>query len=379
MQIQLKETPEQIELIKAMGSKNLTVAREAMEAVAGYLTPVIKEVLLTAGSASRIFRDVPFGEDDDMSIPLDLFYNEGAGYVTIWSQHVAGGLPTSQVEGVKEIKFGTYTLNSAISWNKKYARKHRLDVISKSIERMVNAMLIKQELNAWAVVLRALAEASTTTINGGALKHVIGASAASNVFTVGDLNALIVRIKRINESYSGNTPVQPYSNGITDLFVSPEIKAQIRAFAFNPITTATAVSSPITSVTSLPENVRQEVWNSAGMQSIFGINISELTEFGDGQKYNTLFGSFTAGQSVPGPTGLNWTTATDQILVGVDNTRGTLLRPVKRDGDTNNTLTVNVDDQFAAFGARVEKQGYYMGIEEGRIVTDSRALAGLVI
>ena len=77
MQIQLKNTPDQIELIKAMGSKNPTTAREATEAVAAFLGPVIHEVLMTAGTVSRIYRDIAYDEDSDPSIPLDLFYNEG--------------------------------------------------------------------------------------------------------------------------------------------------------------------------------------------------------------------------------------------------------------------------------------------------------------
>ncbi len=382
MQIKLKETPEQIELIKAMGSKNPSVSREAMEATAAFLTPLIKEVLLTAGTASRIYTDVAFDEDSDPSIPLDLFYNEAAGYVTVWSQHVAGGLPTSQVEGVKEMKFGTYRLDSAVSWNKKYARKSRLDIIAKSIERMINELVIKQERNAWAVVLKALAEASTTTLYGGALKHVVG-SGTANVFTVGDLNTLIVRIKRINESFSGNTPVQPYTNGITDMFVSPEIKAMIRAFAYQPLggastapsTTATAINT----VLALPDAVRQQVWDASGMQSIFGVNLIELNELGVSQKYNTLFNNFAAGQSVPaGGGGGSFSGSADEILIGVDNTRGAILRPVER-SEGGGTLNIEVDGQWDGHGSRVEKQGYYMWTQEGRIVLDSRVLAGIVV
>ena len=37
MEIKLKNTPEQVELIKAMGSKSPTVAREATEAVAAFI------------------------------------------------------------------------------------------------------------------------------------------------------------------------------------------------------------------------------------------------------------------------------------------------------------------------------------------------------
>ena len=378
MEIKLKNTPEQVELIKAMGSKNPTVAREATEAVAAFLGPVIKEVLLTAGTASRIYRDIEFDEDSDPSIPLDLFYNEGTGYVTVWSQNMAGGLPTSQVEGVKELKFGTYRLDSAVSFNKKYARKHRLDVVSKSIEKMVQEVLIKQERNAWAVILKALAEASTKTVNtvpgasANPVKHIVK-SATENEFVLKDLNELIVRIKRINESFSGNTPVQPYSNGITDLYVSPEIKAKIRAFAFNPVDTSAANTAQ-----NLPDDLRMQIWNAGGMQSIFGINIVELVELGDGQKYNTLFNSFTTSQSVPGHNSGAWQ-STDQILVGIDNTRGVFLRPVARQAESGGTFQVLPDGQFDMYGSRVEKVGFYGFLEEGRLCLDARAVAGVVV
>lgn len=379
MEIKLRNTPEQVELIKAIGSRNPAVAREATEAVAAFLSPVIKEVLQTAGTAARIYKDIEFDEDSDPSIPLDLFYNEGTGYVTVWSQNMAGGMPTSQVEGIKELKFGTYRLDSAVSFNKKYARKCRLDVISKTLEKMVQEVLIKQERNAWAVILKALAEASTTTVNGGTLKHTVAAGAA-NVFALNDLNNLLTRIKRINESFSGNTAVQPYSNGITDLYVSPEIKAQIRAFAYNPInTTASAASgAEVKRDQYLTDNLRNEIFSNAGMQSIYGVNLIELIELGNGQKYNTLFGSFTAGQSITSPTG-SWATGADEILVGVDNTRGVFLRPVARQAESGGTFTVLPDGQFDMYGSRVEKTGFYGFLEEGRICLDARAVVGIVV
>lgn len=379
MEIKLKNTPEQIELIKAMGSKSPTVAREATEAVAAFLGPVIREVLMTAGTVSRIYRDVAFDEDSDPSIPLDLFYNEFAGYVTVWSQNMAGGMPTSQVEGVKELKFGTYRLDSAVSFNKKYARKSRLDVISKAIERMVNEVLIKQERNGWAVVLKALAEATTRNIAAGQLTHVLG---GNTTFLLDDLNKLITRIKRINESYSGNTPTQPYSNGITDLYISPEIKQAIRAFSYNPINTATTTATTaIGGIRDqyLTENLRDEIWRSAGMQSIYGVNLIELIEFGVGQKYNVLFDTFAqavgaAMTSAP----VSWTAA-KQICVGIDNTRGVFLRPVARQAESGGTFSVLPDGQFDMYGSRVEKVGFYGFLEEGRLCLDARAVAGIVI
>ena len=378
MKLKLKETPEQIELIKALGSKNATTSREAAEAFAAFLGPVIQKVIQTAGTASYIYSDAPFSEDDSPSYPLDLYYNEKDGYVTVWSQHLAGGLPTSQVEGVAEMKIATYRLDAAVSWLKRYARRSRLDIVSKAIERMATEILIKQERNAWAVVLRALAEASTTTKHGGALKHLV-ASSTNNQFVLGDLSTLMVRLKRINESFSGHTPVAPWSSGLTDLYVSPEVKAQIRAFAWNPMNSTGVDTSGATSRNqSLPDSVREEIYNNAGMQSMFGVNIHEMVEFGAGQKYNTLFHSFTAGHSVPGHTSGAWASG-DEVLVGLDNSRGSFIRPVAKESESGGTFTALPDEQFNAYGSRVEKVGFYGFLEEGRICIDSRAVAGIVI
>lgn len=380
MEIKLKNTPEQVELIKAMGSKNATVAREATEAVAAFLGPVVREVLLTAGTVSRIYKDVSYDEDSDPSIPLDLFYNEGTGYISIWSQHQAGGMPTSQVEGVKELKFGSYRLDTAVSFNKKYARRSRLDVISKAIERMTNEMLIKQERNGWAVILKALAEASTTATNGTVYRHAfptVQTGSGTGTLLLADLNAALTRIKRINESFSGNTPVQPYSNGITDLYVSPEIKQAIRAFAYNPINTATTTeTTAITGIRGqhLTDNLRDEIWRNAGMQSIFGINIVEMVEFGLGQKYNALFQTFA---TAAGLTAMVSNVAT-QVMVGVDNTRGVFLRPIMRQSESGGEFVVLPDGQFDMYGSRVEKVGFYGFLEESRLCLDARALVGLI-
>jgi hypothetical protein len=386
MKLKLKETPEQIELIKAMGSKNATASREASEAFAAFLGPVIQEVIQTAGTANFIYQDAPFNEDDNPSYPLDLYYNENDGYITVWSQHLAGGLPTSQVEGVAEMKIATYRLDSAVSWLKRYARRSRLDVVSKAIERMATEVLIKQERNAWAVILRALAEASTNVMSSGsavATKHMV-ASATENQFVLGDMSTLMTRLKRINESFSGHTPVAPWSNGLTDLYVSPEVKGQIRAFAWNPLNTSGADNTSAQARNqTLPDNVREEIYRGGGMQSIFGVNIHEMVELGVGRKYNTLFDSFTSGNSVPGHDSNVWDDtsggSTDEIIIGLDNSRGSFIRPVAREHESGGTFTALPDEQFNAYGSRVEKVGFYGFLEEGRICIDSRAIAGIVI
>ena len=357
MKLKLKNTPEQVELIKAMGSRDANVAREASQAFAAFIGPVVSKVLMQAGTASAVYSDLPYDEDDNPSIPLDLWVGEGEGYTTVWSQNVAGGLPTSNVEGFSELKVATYRLDSAVSMLKRYVRRGRLDVVSKAVERMTNEVLVKQERNAWAVVLRALAEAQSNgadhleRITGGAL-------------TLGGLNNLMTLVKRINTSYAGGTTDSSY--GLTDLFVSPEIKGDIRAFAYNQVTNSS---------TDLPAGVREEIFRNAGAQEIYGIAIHEMVEFGVGKKYNTLFNSFYGGTNAGSPD-FDQGNSGDEILVGLDLTKDAFVRPVARNSETGGTFTALPDDQFVT---RADKVGFYGSLEEGRVCLDGRAVAGLIV
>jgi len=360
MKLKLKNTPEQVELIKAMASRDGNVAREATEAFAAFIGPVVSKVLMQAGTASAVYTDLPYNEDDSPSIPLDLWFDQGGeGYTTVWSQNVAGGLPSSVVEGFSELKVSTYRLDSAVSFLKRYARRGRLDVVSKAVERMTNEVLVKQERNAWAVVLKALAEANT---NGA--DHLVELSGTSGKFTLGGLNQLLTLVKRINTSYAGGSTVDTY--GMTDLFISPEVKEDIRSFAYNQVTNSN---------TDLPAGVREEIYRGGGQQEIYGIALHELVELGQGKKYNTLFDVLLAagGNSAisfdPASTG-------DEILVGADLSKDAFVRPVAQNSETSSTFTALPDDQFVS---RSEKIGFYGSLEEGRVCLDARAIAGIIL
>ena len=398
MRLKLKNTPEQVELIKAMGSKNSIVAREASEAFAAFLGPVIQKVLQQAATAGAIYTDAPFNQDEGASYPLDLYYNENnQGYVSVWSQNVAGGLPTSQdVSAIQELKIATYRLDSAVSITKKYARQARLDVVSKLIERMSQEVLLKQERNAWAVALKALATATTSSVTDASVgitglapgSHIVP-SVKSNEFKLADLNKLMTVNKRINSSWADGTPDAAYSAGITDMYVSPEIKEQIRAFAYQPMNTRAGVQAGTDSAgyadssVALPDNIRTDIFNAAGMQEIYGVNIVELNEFGLGQKYNDLFHTFVGTSTAVGPTAAaahaaaNLTgTDDEEVLVGVDNSKGAFVRAIAQDADTGDTFTTAPDDQFTQ---RNERIGFYGSLEEGRVCIDARAIVGLVV
>ncbi|NBV99780.1 MAG: hypothetical protein EBR67_09805 [Proteobacteria bacterium] len=359
MKLKLKESAEQVELIKAMGSRDANVAREASEAFAAFIGPVIEKVLMEAGTASMVYTDLPFDEDDSPSIPLDLWNSEKEGYVNVWSQNVAGGLPTSTVEGFAEMKVSTYRLDSAVSFLKRYARRGRLDVVSKALERMSNEVLVKQERNAWAVVLKALASANNIVTTGNTANAT--SSTPRKSLELSHLNDLLTLIKRINTSYAGGTTNSTY--GVTDLFVSPEVKGDIRGFSYS----ALGGSSAGKGATDLPQGVREEIFRGAGAQEVFGITLHELVELGRGAKYNQLFDGLGAS---------NFDAATDEVLVALDLSKDAFVRPVARQSETGGTFTALPDDQFVT---RSEKIGFYGSLEEGRVALDGRAVGGIIL
>ena len=382
MKLKLKNTPEQVELIRAIGSKNQLESREAQEAFAAFLGPVIQKVISQAGTAGVFYSDSEYDDDDSPSYPLDLYYNEKAGYVTVWSQHMAGGLPSSEVSGVSELKIATYRLDAAVSFNKRYARRSRLDIISKAVERMAQEVLVKQERNAWAVVLKALAEGSTTLNIGTVLKHAFssGAASGSHSFDLDLLNKLMTRMKRISESFAGGTPDPGQAFGVTDLYTSPETMEKIRSMSYQHVSrgsdTATVTRSQMNNVT---DNVRDDIWRSAGMANIWGVVLHELIELGVGHKYNTLFDEMAGATTYTDSAGNNALTfaATDEVLVGIDASKGAFIRAVARNADTGSTFQALPDDQWNL--NRLDKAGFYGALDEGRVCIDSRAIAGLIL
>ena len=235
MKITLKRTPEQVELVKAMASRNRNVAYEAQVALAEFIGPVLAEVLNNAPTVSNLFQSLQFDADDNPSIPLDLYYNiADEDYVRVWSQNHAGGLPSNQVlPTASELKLSTYSLDSAVDFDRRYAAKSRLDVVGKTFARVAQEILLKQERTSASLLMTALAGATITTSPLGSDVQVFR-SAVDDTFLMDDVNNLFTLAKRINSSWIGGTPTER-TKGITDLICSPEVVGSIRAMAYNPV------------------------------------------------------------------------------------------------------------------------------------------------
>ena len=380
MKITIKRTEDQLALVRAMGSNNREEAYEAQAAVADLLGPVVSEVINNAPTVGNLYTSLSYGEDDNPSLPLDLFHDiTDEDYIQVYSQQVAGGLPYSQVfPAHNELKFSTYTLDSALAFDRKYVRKARLDVVSKTFTRMAQEVLLKQTKTAFNVLATALVKGQGTSATAGS--QIIG-STTENRFVLDDFNRLITKSKRINSSFNGGTPVGGVKSGITDLLVSPEMVEQLRSMAYNPINTIDADGSGAgaTDGNVAPDVLRQELFSAAGLPSFYGINIMEINQMGINQTFNKLFAAVVTAEGATvvggGNTG-TFSQAADEIVIGIDRSKDALIRPVVVGEGSPSELQVLVDDQFSV---RQNKIGYYGKVEEGRICIDDRALIGLAV
>lgn len=379
MNITLKRTEEQVELVKAMASKNRDTAYEAQAALAAFLAPVLAEVINNAPTISNLFKTLSFSPDDNPSIPLDLYSDiVDEDYVQVYSQSVPGGLPTSTVQpSFSEMKVTTYRLDSAVSFDRKFASKSRMDVVGKTFARVAQEILLKQERTSANLIMGALAKAST---NGN--KHIIDCGVDGRVL-LDDFNRMLTLAKRIHTSWSGGSPTAR-RGGVTDLIVSPEVVQELRTIAYNPINTkgsgttqtqtvdtsgSTAditTVNPAAGVIPATDEMRNAIYNNAGIPEFYGVNIMEINEMGVGQKFNKVFDAVSTDLT---------DSSDEELMLGLDRSMDSLMKVVALDAESGTEMSLLADDQYSV---RQQKIGYYGSLEEGRVCLDDRALFGMI-
>jgi hypothetical protein len=279
---------------------------------------------------------------------------------------MAGGLATNHVSGTEDFRFTTESIDSAVSCLKKYAQNARLDVVSAMINKMIQEMLLKSEYLNFSTLLIALANSRTGP--GGLAQVYTGATAGE--FKLADLNTLWTKVSRLRNSWAGGTPTSKVGRGLTHLLISPEVMGDIRAFSYNPQNTSAVPNTDESTALGLPDSIREEVFRSAGIPSLFGVELIVLNELGVGQPYNYLFDDLYT----PAGSDATFNSATQEIAIGVDASTNAFLK-ITEVGDSGAT-EVFPDDQWVR---RSEKIGFYASRTEGRIVTDSKSICAIAL
>jgi hypothetical protein len=273
------------------------------------------------------------------------------------------------------LKLATYSLDSAVSFDRRYAAKSRMDVVSKTFTRVAQEILIKQETTSATLLMTSVAAASTNS------KAHVQTNNVAGKFTLSDMNDLLTLAKRINTSWIGGTPAAR-GRGLTDLICSPEVVQDIRSMAYNAINSQDADGTAPAGTDGLaaPDELRMDIFRNAGIPEFYGLGIMEINELGTNQKFNTLFDTAadtTTYYNADGSTGgITFDTATDDFVLGVDRSKDSLVRAVAVDAESGSEFTLIADDQYSI---RQNKIGYFGSIDEGRVVLDNRVLVGKIV
>ncbi len=188
----------------------------------------------------------------------------------------------------------------------------------------------------------------------------------------------MTKYRRIMTSWLGGTPVG-VNQDITDLFGSPEWMGQIRSIAYQPVNTRAGSVGTTQSNTSLAatDEVRNRIFNSAGLPALFNTNLHVYNELGVGQIFNNVFANYATGTyaGYAGGAGATFNSATEQVVIGLNLDWQSLISLTQVDlGGAQWSL--NADDSFPN---RSDRVGWYGSTSIGYASVDNRDKIGIVM
>jgi hypothetical protein len=383
MKIKLKsEKPEHVELIKAMGANDGDSAREAMKIFAALVGPLAKQVIDESDVISGLYDTLSVGEFEPRTIPLADYHNiDDPDYVRVSMSSRPGDLAYNQMTGADDIAFSTAYISAAIAFYKKYLKAGRIAHAEAGIRKLINEVRYKVKRQAIQPILDSLANSETND-----RRHIIRSNTA-NQLGLADFNRLQTMAARILTSGLGDTPagLDNATRAIDLLIMSPEMIEEIRAMAYEPMNTRGVPDTAESTALAAPESVRESVYNSGGIPSIYGTEIVQLNEMGLNQDFNTIFDALAGSVEYPDAgeaSGSSNTTAfngtNEEFILGVSrkvDVNG-LLKVEINDSETGSAFNVMPDDQFRA---RDGKTGMWGQAEMGFMSVEPRNLFGLIV
>lgn len=378
LKIDIKRTEAQLDLCRRLGSKNKSESMAAAEAIAEVLSRPILQVIEQAPVISNLFTTLTYDAGTPPVIPLDPYFDiRQRNFLNVWNQAQPGGPATNFVQGNSEVVVQVYPIESAISLNKNLLRATRLDYLAASMTRLVQEVLLVQEVNAANILMASIAGARIdgNSANTASTNFGVSRSTTAGVFQIDDLNNIMIGYDRVVASWVGGTPVNE-RRSITDLLGSPEWMGQIRSIAYQPSNTRQgAVATQGGSSIAAPESVRDEIFKGGGLPTLFDVNLHKVYELGVNRPYNTLFAQYAGSLAFAGNAGVGTATfspTTEQIVVGLNSEMFDLARLREMEGNSEFAL-VNED-----YAVRTDKLAFFGSIKEGYVSIDGRAKYSLI-
>ena len=323
-----RPSDEFISLLRKAGDSDQNVAIAAQREFAKALELPLRKGVLAGDILGDIFEVTTVEAGGTTEYPLDLISPGLEGEHIAYTNPGNGRVPERSVEG-DYVAIPTYSITSSIDFLLRYAREARWDIAARAMQVMEAGFTKKMNDDGWHTILAAGVDRNILVYDGDATAGMFSKRLVSLMQTVMRRNA------------GGNTGSAGRGR-LTDLYVSPEALEDIRNWGLDQI----------------DEVTRREIYSApeggAPITRVFGVNLHDLDELGEGQEYQTFFTGSLSGA----------VQASDlELVVGLDqSSNDSFVMPVRQPLEVYEDPTLH----------RQQRAGFYGWAEIGFGVLDNR-------
>ena len=323
-----RPSDEFISLLKQSGDSDLGVASAAQREFAKALELPLRKGVLVGNILGDIFETINVEPGATTEYPLDLISPGLAGEHVAYTNPGHGRIPERSVEG-DYVMIPTYSITSSIDYLLRYAREARWDIVARAMQVLEAGFTKKLNDDGWHTILAAGVDRNIL---------VYDADATAGQFS----KRLVSLMQTVMRRNSGGNAASVGRGRLTDLYVSPEALEDVRNWGLDQI----------------DEVTRREIYTAAEggapITRIFGVNLHDMDELGEGQEYQDFFTSELSG-AVQG--------SDTELVVGLDqSSNDSFVMPVKAQLEIFEDPTLH----------RQQRAGYYGFAEIGFGVLDNR-------
>lgn len=317
-----------VELLKRTADSDQQVAFAAQYEFAKALQVPLRQGVLAGDIVRGLFAPMPQEPGTSVEIPVDLLAPGTEGDYVAYTVPTAGKLPRSNVEA-SFVTIPTYEIGNSIEWLLRFARCASWNVVARAMAVFQAGFVKKINDDGFHVLLAAATDRNMLVYD----------SDAAN----GQLTKRLVSLAKttMRRNGGGNTASVGRSQ-LTDVLLSPEGIECMRNWGIDQI----------------DETTRREIYvagdGSTTLTRVFGVNMHDLVEFGEGQEYQTFF---------TGSLGGNLNGSDVELALGLDlSTDDSFIMPIRQE------IEVYPNPQLFIEG----REGYFARGEMGFACLDSR-------
>lgn len=328
MPLNTRPSDEFIALLRKSGDNDINVASAAQREFAKALELPLRKGVLVGNILGTIFETITVEPGSSTEYPLDLISPGLEGEHVAYTNPGHGRIPERTVEG-DYVMIPTYSISSSVDYLLRYAREARWDIVGRAMQVMEAGFTKKMNDDGWHTLLAAGVDRNILVFDG---------DATAGLFT----KRLVSLMQTVMRRNSGGNSASVNRGRLTDMYVSPEALEDVRNWGLDQV----------------DEVTRREIYTAseggAPITRIFGVNLHDLDELGEGQEYQNFFTTELSGA----------VQASDlELVVGLDqSSNDSFVMPMKQ------ALQVFEDPTLH----RQQRAGYYGWAELGFGVLDNR-------